>query len=392
MDMYDLPLEERDRRWKETRETMKKRGLDCLVIWGSFGFNRFLIANMRYLSNVCATEGYFVFPREGEPTLITFFGRHDTAWVDDCRAGHPMHSKAIAQRIGELHLEKGNIGIVGTSGFFAEMGFAYATYTSLVKLLPEAHFVDVTDMIESVRRIKSGAEIKCFELGCEAGVKAIKAVVDVVKVGMRDRDVQATLLDTLYRNGCEAGSMLLYCSGKVVSHAGQGQDLPLPGPRQIEKGDMILTEMDARYGGYIAQFNQPYSVGEPDKEWRKKEAVALESFNTGLKVLRPGIMIGELDEAMLSVITKAGYTWRNPMFHGLGLSIEGPMGRFPVQKPFEPFLTIKTQPGQVIEIEPHVVSPDGKTGLTIGCPVLVTETGCRPLNDAWKPEIKIIKT
>jgi Xaa-Pro dipeptidase len=392
MAMNDLPLEERDRRWEKTRETMEKRGLDCLIVWGSFGFNRNLLANMRYLSNVCATEGYFIFPREGEPTLITFFGRHDTTWVDDCRAGHPMHSKAIAQRIGELRLGKGNIGLIGISGYFAEMGFAYVTYTSLTNLLPEAQFVDATDIIENARRVKSEAEIKCLESGCEAGVKAIQAVVDTVRVGVRDRDVQATLLDTLYRNGCEAGSMLLYRSGRVVSHAGQGQDLPLPGPRQIEKGDMILTEMDARYSGYIAQFNQPYSVGEPDQEWRKKEGVALESFKTGLKVLRPGIMIGELDEAMLSVITKAGYTWRNPMFHGLGLSIEGPMGRFPVQKPFEPFLTIRTQPGQVIELEPHVVSPDGKTGLTIGCPVLVTETGCRLLNETWEPGIKIIKT
>ena len=184
--------------------------------------------------------------------------------------------------------------------------------------------------------------------------------------------------------------MLLYSSGKTVTHAGQGQDLPLPGPRPLEKGDMILTEMDAKYQGYLAQFNQPYSLGEPDREWRKKEAVAQESFYTGLKVLRPGVMIGELDEAMLSVITKAGYTWRNPMFHGLGLSLEGPMGRFPVQKPFQPFLTIKMQPGQVIELEPHVVSPDGKSGLTIGCPVLVTATGCRPLSNTWKPEIKVI--
>ena len=388
--MYDLPLEERDRRWEQTRKGMAERGLDCLIVWGSFGFNRTLISNLRYLSNVCFTEGYLVFPVQGEPTLITFFGRHDTRWIDDCRAGHPLHSKAIAERISQLHLGKGNIGIVGTSGYFGEMGFSHATYTSLVNLLPEAHFTDATDLIESARRIKSDAEVRCFELGCEAGVKGIEAVVERAGVGTRDRDVQATLLDTLYRHGCEAGSMLLYSSGKTVTHAGQGQDLPLPGPRPLEKGDMILTEMDAKYQGYLAQFNQPYSLGEPDKEWRKKEAVAQESFHTGLKVLRPGIMVGELDEAMLSVITKAGYTWRNPMFHGLGLSLEGPMGRFPVQKPFQPFLTIKTQPGQVIELEPHVVSSDGKAGLTIGCPVLVTETGCRPLSSTWKPEIKVI--
>ncbi len=33
-----LTLEERDRRWKNIREEMKKRGLDCLIVWGSQGY------------------------------------------------------------------------------------------------------------------------------------------------------------------------------------------------------------------------------------------------------------------------------------------------------------------------------------------------------------------
>ena len=100
--------------------------------------------------------------------------------------------------------------------------------------------------------------------------------------------------------------------------------------------------------------------------------------------------MGELDQAILSTIREAGYIHRNPAFHGLGLSLEGPIGSFPVQSPYKPFTSFRIESGTTLEIEPHVVTPDGKKGLTIGCPILVTETGCRLLSKNWRPEFKII--
>lgn len=389
--MFILSLEERDRRWKNIRGAMQKQGIECLIVFGNFGFNRNLAANLRYLANVTATEGYFVFPLEGEPTLITFFGRRDTHWVTDCRAGHPSYSKVIAARLKESHLDRSTLGVVGLSGFFGEMGFPYSTYTSLTAELPGANFRDATRIVEEARWIKSADEIGCFEIGCEAGEKAFKVIIETAKPGATDREVQAGIIDTLFRSQCDAGFMLLYCSGKEISHAGQGQDDPFLGTRVIEEGDVILTEFDARYLGYMAQANQPFSVGEPKKEWKAIFSTAREAFDMGLDTLKPGITVDELDQAILSVIRKAGYIHRNPAFHGLGLSLEGPFGSFPVQSAFSPFASIRFEPGMILEIEPHVVIQDGKKGLTIGSPVLVTERGCKLISNTWKPELRIIQ-
>ena len=38
---------------------------------------------------------------------------------------------------------------------------------------------------------------------------------------------------------------------------------------RIEEGDVILTEFDASYLGYTGQYNQSFSVGEPNKEWQE---------------------------------------------------------------------------------------------------------------------------
>ena len=72
--MFNLRLDERDRRWKNVREAMEKRGLACLIIWGSYGRFRHFGANLRYLSNISA-EGYRVFPLKDDPTLVQFFAR-----------------------------------------------------------------------------------------------------------------------------------------------------------------------------------------------------------------------------------------------------------------------------------------------------------------------------
>jgi len=142
--------------------------------------------------------------------------------VVDGRTGHPHYSKVISDRIRELHLEKGRIGFVGLSGYDGEMGFPHTTYVSITSNFPKANFEDATDIMTEVRLTKSPAEIRCFEVGCEIGEKVIQVIVDTAKPGVRDYEVRAKVMDTLFREGCEPGTMFLYHSGKEILHGGQG--------------------------------------------------------------------------------------------------------------------------------------------------------------------------
>ena len=158
----------------------------------------------------------------------------------------------------------------------------------------------------------------------------------------------------------------------------------------MEEGDQIHTEFDACFMGYIAQFNQSFSLGEPSKEYMDIYNIAIESVNNALNILKPGITVGELNEVLTRLIKKSGYISTNPNFHGLGLAIEEPFGVFATQPDYKPNLTRIIEPGMVIGFEPSVVRPDFKAGTTLGSPVLVTETGNRLLSKNWKPEVKII--
>jgi Xaa-Pro aminopeptidase len=387
--MSILSREERDRRWNNIRQAMKKQGLDCLIVWGCTGRYRHYNSSLRYLSNF-QTEGYMVFPLESDPTLFTFLGGYPTPWVADHRTGHPKYSKGISERLRELHLEKARIGLVTLSGYDGEAGFPVTAYMALTGSFPEAKFEDATDILVETRMIKSQAEIKCLELGCEAGEKAIQAIVNTAKPGVRDYEVRAKFMDALFREGCDISSMILYHSGPELVHGGFGGMIWAANPRVMEKGDMIHTEFDASFMGYIAQFNQPFSMGQPGKEWMDIYNVAIESVNNAFTVLKPGITVGELNDAFILPIKKAGLRQRTPNFHGLGLAIEEPFSGFPGQPDYQPKSDRIIRPGMVLGFEPPVISQDFKRGTTMGSPVLVTDTGYRLLSKNWKPEVKII--
>jgi len=373
---------------------MRKRGIGALIIWGFAGYNSSECANFRYLSNMptfgnLSYPGYLVFPLEGEPTIIGFAKMPgERLWVHDIRGKSPAYSKVIIDRLRELRLEKASIGIISTKRVDAEAGFPYATYMSLQEGLPEAHFEDAADILEEARRVKSDAEIRCLELGCEAANEAMQAVVDTARTGVRDCEVVAKILEALVQNGCETDSLFLYGSGKNMVDAGKGPFIYPRYLRLLEKDDMIHMEFDAKYNGYVAQHNQFFAIGKPDKDWIKITDVASMAFYNGLKTLKPGVTLGELSESFLSVMKESGYSNERPSFHGLGLTSEKPLAGTMAHPVCLPSNSFQMLPGMVLEFEPHVMTSDKKKNATIGCPVLVTETGCRPLNKT-KMELRI---
>lgn len=398
-EMFELGLDERDRRWQKVRNAMKKRDLDALIVWGFAGFDSSESANFVYLTNIStfgnlALPGYLVFPAEGEPTIVGFAKMPgDKLWVNDIRGKKPTYSRTIVDRLKELHLENSRLGIINISpvgiGSSGERAFPYITLMMLKESLPGAKFEDAVSILDEARRIKSEAEIRCLELGCAAAGATIRAVMDTARPGVRDYEVITKMVGALMENGCEPDTLFLYGSGKDYVDSGNGQFLNPRFLRTLESGDMIHTEFNAKYNNYIAQYNQPFSLGEPDPEWSRVFSTAEAAVTHGLKILKPGITARDLTLALLEPVKESGLNSIRPAFHGLGLTSEEPLAAVGAGTciPDDSFLI---QAGMVIEFEPHVITPDGRKGLTLGGPVLVTDTGCRPLGQS-RMEVKIIR-
>jgi len=378
------PASERDHRWNRTRLAMREVGIDCLIIVGNAGLNLYRLADLRYLTGM-PREGVLLFPLEGDPVMLSFGGGHDPeAWVTDHRNGYPRFAGGVVAIIEERGWGRCTFGAL-LSGYEGDLNFPMQIERSISRDLPEARIVDAAPILAGVRRIKTDFEIERFRAGCQAGMRAIAAVAELARPGVDDLNVKAELMSTLFRAGCASHTLLLFHSGSRSIHGAMGGSLPAPKGRILQEGDVINTEFDAMFEGYCAQFNQPFFIGKVDDAWQDVAAIGAECFHVGIDALKPGLSAGELQASMRAPVVAAGHQALGPMFHGLGLSFEPPVAETSLGTSFGEDLEIIFEPGMVVELEPHVVAKDFSRGCSIGCPVLVTETGCEPLVEGWQP-------
>ena len=81
---------------------------------------------------------------------------------------------------------------------------------------------------------------------------------------MRENELIAEMLREIVRHGGEPITMLLFGSGPEVPWAQR-----VFTTRQLKPGDLINTEVEGKYAGYIAQALQPISLGPKPRELEK---------------------------------------------------------------------------------------------------------------------------
>ena len=121
-DLYPYPrfsIAERDRRWQAVRELMREQNLDVIVTPQNSGHSADYQANTRYLTHCGGGEPDLaaVFPLDGDVTAIATSAapRWPTVqdWVTDVREARRNYGRAIVERLKELNVERGRIGITG---------------------------------------------------------------------------------------------------------------------------------------------------------------------------------------------------------------------------------------------------------------------------------------
>src|SRR6185369_11849924 len=122
-ELYPYPrfsIAERDRRWSAVRELMRRDRLDVIITPQNTGHSMDYQANTRYLTHVGGggdSDIAAVFPLEGEVTAIATSAapRWPTVqdWTKDVREARRNYGPVIVQRLKELGVERGRIGITG---------------------------------------------------------------------------------------------------------------------------------------------------------------------------------------------------------------------------------------------------------------------------------------
>ena len=344
-----LSIEERDRRYKIVRAQMAQRGIDCLLLPANTGRWEQMQADSRYISSIggFGTEVFTVFPREGDVTAYIFnragWWKQAQNWVQDVRDGRNRWGRNAVERIGELGLQKGTIGISGLAGLFRapEGIIPYTSIKAIQDAFPDAKLVNATEMMQEIRAVKSAEEVSLLERSAAIIDKTIETMVRTAEPGVSEKELYGAMVHTMLANGGELPTLFFLSAGPGISNSSF-----VPTDYRIQKGDRLIDEIEAKYGGYAAQAVSPVVLGAPDDAYQRMIDISRSCFDAILGAMKPGVTFGQLFEIYRNTVEHHGkgkYLWNHPMMHARGLGDDGPalLG----DKDLERFSKIQLQTG-----------------------------------------------
>lgn len=203
---------------------------------------------------------------------------------------------AVAAALQERGFGAARIGVD-----FASYGFTAATHARLRALLPEAAFVDLGPVSETLRAVKSEEELAL--IGRAAGIADATMLVlqAATHAGMCVRDLAALAAAELLRRGADDGGPgpILRARGDNEFLHGQGLD------EVLVPGDVLHVELTPRIRSYGARLMRPILLGNrPDLEPIAARLIALQDAQ--IATMRPGALACEVDAVLRNAVRKTG--------------------------------------------------------------------------------------
>lgn len=373
---------EYQRREAVVRREMEARGLDAMIIAGDAGGRTANQASVYWLTNwVDPMVNYVVMTRKHGPYLFVSYplflhtaqraGRGETI---ECGGLNP--GPDIAKRLIDLGFAKGRIGIAGVRNI-ARGSMPSDHRDALVKALPDAQFEDALDVMVNSRMIKSAEEIEWFERGAALTDKVISHLAHRMTIGMPEYQLSALIHEAVLPEG---GNVRLQFMGATPMDAPEIIfPWQYPSDRKLQRGDVLLTEISASWGGCSGQIQRPFALGTaPTPLYQRLYDVAADCYQRIFDVLKPGATDADVRNAAI-FIEKEGFKTLDILIHGWGLQIEPPRVDLPGAMIKRELGPVTFQKGMLIVIQPNIVTADGKAGVQAGNLVVIEEGGARSL-------------
>lgn len=377
-------LAERDRRYALIRKAMAAQKIDVLVLPASVARWEQTMADSRYVTLIggFGTESLAILPLEGEVTAYLFnragFWKRHQHWVTDVRDGHNHWAENVKERLTELGLSSGRIGISGLAGLTRSPDgiVPHATVEGIRQAFPKAEIVNATDLMRDVRGIKSDEELAAIERSASIA-EAMVASIASLRPGATERDAFARMAAVQVGQGGDLPSMLLLGSGPGI----RGGNF-VPTMRKLESGDLVTGEVEGRYAGYSAQVVRPVVLGRATADYRAVLDVSVAAFKDVLASLKAGNRLGAVIKSFDESVARHGKgacSGSHPLMHARGLGDEYPAVLRP--KDIEKQGDIPLEAGMVFVVKPRIARNDGVTA-QIGDTVVVEAGGGRRLGKA----------
>ncbi|MBI3362781.1 MAG: aminopeptidase P family protein [Chloroflexi bacterium] len=316
-------------------------------------------------------------PAEGEPALFIPKLEEDHAatydWLTRVEVyfehlGPPHPVEWIAQKLKGWGHAKGRIGY--------ETSLGDGTLTRLKKNLPGAHWSPeggriVADMrlvkdAEELRLLRKAGEYADFMVACGAATVRERGLISELEINQIVNQavvnkMMAELSEVIFVGGVSGG---IVCAGPRAAFP---HGLPSLAKPQI--GDPLILSFGCSVGGYHAESERTFFIGEPAADHQKYYEVMRAAQAAGVEAIAPGRSCAETNRVCLDVLRRAGFGEfiKHRMGHGLGLEGHEPPW-------IEDGDSTVFRPGMVVSAEPGLYVPR-VGGYRISDTVIVGEAG-----------------
>ncbi len=165
--------------------------------------------------------------------------------------------------------------------------------------------LEPTTALADLKAVKSPAEIRLLRKAAELTDLAMATIRDTLADGRPHTERElARLADAAM---IAAGADRTAYDSMVQAGPRSAYNLARPTDRVLRSGDLVMTDIGARFRGYVADGGRGFTYGPASPEKRAIVEAAAAAVEAGLAAVRPGMLATELNAVIQQALVESGY-------------------------------------------------------------------------------------
>ena len=381
--MMSFPKEEYLKRLDNIHKKLENENIDAIVITSP--------ANFRYFSGLDSnfwespTRPWFlIISKNGKiKALVPSIGLSaiESTFIKDIEVWQSPNPKdegtSLLKKIIKTFPKNSNIGF--ELGMETYLRMSIKEFLKIKKNLQEYNFIDSTNIVWSLRKIKSDLEIKNIEKVCSITSKVFNNLINKISLGMSEREIATIFKKDLINNGVDY-IMYLSCASGIN---GYNQIICNPSEKKIGDGDILIIDTGSTLNGYYCDFDRNFGFGNINQKSLDAYNKLWNATEKTLEIIKPGISCKEVYESLSKNLFSSNVKSSvGRMGHGFGLQLtEPPSIMIDDNTILEKNMILALEPSIEIENDLMLVHEEN---------ILITQNGNRLLTSRTPKELPVI--
>ena len=235
---------------------------------------------------------------DSEPVL--FVSDQCLAYATSCTNFTVRSLTEMTDRVRDFsqRLRTGILGLAGAAYIPASVLDRINAGLGALKLQPSA-------VLAEIKAIKSDAEVHLMRKAAALTDSAMAAIRDALADGRPYSERELALIAD--RAMLAGGADRTAFDSMVQAGPRSAYNLARPTDRIVQPGDLVMTDIGARYRGYVADGGRGFTYGPAGPDKMAIVAAAARAVEDGLAAARPGMAAMELNAVIQQALVKSGY-------------------------------------------------------------------------------------